>query len=189
MKGFVITPRIILDDPIFKEPFLFQLYYYCVLKANHEDKKIIFNERHILIKKGSFISGRKVIANDLGINETTVRARLKSLQKCGYILLKPTNKFTIVSVYNYESCYTNIYIKKYFLPSFCQQNTTNNNEKNEKNIYNIDEKLKKSTGLKIQKSISENAIFQKNRYRTGKSVQVTEVLQSLNEFKDKVKKK
>jgi len=101
MAGWTKTHRKILDNPIFKKPELFQLFSYCVLMANHIDKKIIMNGNEITVERGSFVTGRKVMANDTGQGESAIYKRLKVLENLKMISVKSNNRFSVLRVLNY----------------------------------------------------------------------------------------
>jgi len=101
MAGWIKLHRKILDNPIFQKAELFQLFTYCLLRANHGEKKIIWNGKEELLEKGCFITGRKVIAEDLKQTESSIYRRLKVLQDLQMITLKSNNRFSVINVLNY----------------------------------------------------------------------------------------
>ena len=101
MQGWAKLHRKIIDNPIFKKPELFQLFNYCVLMANHIDKKIIMNGNETTVERGSFITGRKVIAKDTGQGESAIYKRLKVLENLKMISVKSNNRFSVLKVLNY----------------------------------------------------------------------------------------
>jgi hypothetical protein len=101
MAGWIKLHRKILENPIFLKPDLYQLFSYCLLRANHCEKKILWNGKEEILEKGCFITGRKAIAADLHQNERTTYDRLKFLEKLQMISIKSNNKYSIVKVLNY----------------------------------------------------------------------------------------
>jgi hypothetical protein len=59
--------------------------------------------QQITLCPGQFIFGRKKAAEDLGMSEQTIRTSLDSLRKSQNITIKTTNKFSIISVINWET--------------------------------------------------------------------------------------
>ena len=100
--GWIKLHRKILDNPIFLKPDLYQLFSYCLLRANHSEKKIIWNSKEEILEKGCFITGRKVIAGATGQSESAVYRKLKVLEKLNMITLKSNNKYSVVKVLNYS---------------------------------------------------------------------------------------
>lgn len=74
------------------------LFIHCLLKANWKDGKF---EGHD-IPRGSFVTGRKKLAQELGLSEQEIRTALKHLISTNELTIKKTNKFSIISIVNYE---------------------------------------------------------------------------------------
>lgn len=102
MAGWIKLHRKILDNPIFLKPDLFQLFSYCLLRANHSETKIIWNGKEEILEKGCFITGRKILAKDTGQTESGIFRRLKVLQTLKIISVKSNNRFSVVKVLNYS---------------------------------------------------------------------------------------
>jgi len=170
MAGWIKLHRKILDNPIFLKPDLYQLFSYCILRANHSETKIIWNGEEETLEKGCFITGRKVIAKDTGQNERTTYDRLKLLEKLKMITLKSNNKFSVVKVLNYslyqgEEC--DIQQPANNKPTTNQQPAnTDKNVKNVKNDKNISSSQKnKFSDDAIELSLASelfNLILQNN---------------------------
>lgn len=99
--GFVLLARKILENPIFLNAELLQLYIYCLEKANHKPKEHLFNGEMKNIKRGQFITGRHIISTHLKQNPNTIYKRLNLLKKLGYITIESNNKFSLVTLVNY----------------------------------------------------------------------------------------
>jgi DNA-binding transcriptional regulator YhcF (GntR family) len=69
------------------------------LKANHTDKQW----RELTIERGSFVTSLQHLANENKLTVDQVRRVLNCLEKTGEITIKTTNKFTIISVSNYNT--------------------------------------------------------------------------------------
>ena len=137
MEGWIKLHRKLIENPIFLKPELLQLFIYCLLKANHEAQKIIFNGQEIEIKIGQFITGRNIIAKDLKQNPITTYKRLKILENLKILNIKSNNKFSVVTVVNY-GLYQSEEIKRNTKRNNKgttreQQGNTNKNDKNDKN--------------------------------------------------------
>ena len=102
MEGWIKLYRKLIENPIFLKPELLQLFIYCLLKANHETQRIIFNGQEIEIKSGQFITGREVMGRDLKQNPITTYKRLKVLENLQILNIKSKNKFSVVTVLNWE---------------------------------------------------------------------------------------
>lgn len=132
--GWVKIHRKILDNPIAKKPSWAWLWIFLLLNANHEDKRFIFNNRDILVKRGELITGRKQLSKKSGVTQQSIRSALEYLKSTNQITIKPTNKFSIITILNYET-YQEVTSKlTNQQPASNQQATTNKNDKNDKNI-------------------------------------------------------
>ena len=137
MEGWIKLYRKLIENPIFLKPELLQLFIYCLLKANHETQRIIFNGQEIEIKPGQFITGRNAMAKDLKQNPITTYKRLKILENLQILNIKSNNKFSVATVLNWE-LYQSEEIKRNTKRNNKgttreQQGNTNKNDKNDKN--------------------------------------------------------
>ena len=101
MNGWIKLHKKLLNNPIFLNPKILQLFLYCLLSANYEEKRFLWNGKEQIIPRGSFITGRKRIAEDTKLAETTIHRSLKVLSDLGMILQHTNNKFTLIEVVNY----------------------------------------------------------------------------------------
>ena len=136
MEGWIKIHRKFLDWQWFKKPEAVQLFIYMLLKANHKDGNWQGHE----IKKGQFITSAQTISNDTKLSLQVVRTLLKKFELTNEIIVKSTNKFTMLTICKYE-CYqdeSNTINKQLTnkQQTTNKQLTTNKNEKNNKeNIY------------------------------------------------------
>jgi hypothetical protein len=143
MEGWIKLHRKLLENPIFLKAELLQLFIYCLLKANHEPKQIIFNAKELIIERGQFITGRDVLSKELKQNGRTTYDRLKVLENLQILTIKSNNRFTLVTIENYDlyqSRDEEPNSKSNNKPTTSQQQAnTNKNDKNykndKKNIY------------------------------------------------------
>ena len=85
------------------------LFIHCLLRANWDDA----NWHGIEIKRGSFVTSIRNLAQDTGLTEMQVRTALKKLKLTQEITHKTTSRNTIITVKNYNQY---------------QDNNTNNNK-------------------------------------------------------------
>ncbi len=147
-EGYIKLFRSSMDNPLYKNPLIWHLWEHLLLRANHEEKKIIWNGQEMVIKRGSLITGRKIISLETGISERTIRTGLATLHSLGMIeksTSKSTSKFSYISICNYDrfqswnriSDQQNDQQVTSNRPASDQQVTTNKNEKNVKNEKKI----------------------------------------------------
>ena len=73
------------------------VFLHCLFKANWKDGRY----RGEIIKRGSFVTGRKKLAKELGLSEQEIRTALEHLKATNEITIKSTNKYSIITVVNY----------------------------------------------------------------------------------------
>ena len=144
-NGFISIHRKIFEWEWYQTPEMISVFLTLLLLANHQNNKW----QGIEIKRGQLITGRKKISLLAGISEQTIRTCLSHLKSTNEITIKPTNKYSLITISNYD---------KYQLspkqltskltskltnnqPATNQQSTTNNNDNNDnkenKNNTNI----------------------------------------------------
>ena len=105
MSGWIKYYRKSINNPLFKKPSVWHYWQYCLLKANHEPNKIIWNKKEMVVDKGSFVTGRKQASLETGLSQQNIRTAIKTLVNLKMIAVsteKSTTKFTYLSVCNYE---------------------------------------------------------------------------------------
>ena len=91
--------RSFIDWEWFSVPNMITIFIYCLLKANHKNKKW----RGIEIQKGSFITSIETISRDTNISKQSVRTCLKRLKKSGEINTRTNTQNTLVTICKYDS--------------------------------------------------------------------------------------
>ena len=127
-RGFIKSFRSMLDWRWFRFPNTSHLFMTLLLLANHEDKK--WGEK--IVKRGELITSVQHLAEYSGLTIKQVRTGLKNLKNTNEIIVKTTNKYTAISIVNYDS-YQNIEEKG---QTNDKQMATNKNDKNDKNNSN-----------------------------------------------------
>jgi hypothetical protein len=126
-----------MDTSFYTKPYTAHLAFHLIIKANHEDKKFIFNCQEITLRRGEMITGRKALSKETGLSEQETRTSLKILANSGFLTIKSTNRFSLIRIEKYNDYQisseksTNKLTNKQ--PTSNQQATTNNNDKNVKN--------------------------------------------------------
>ena len=126
---------------------------WCLMKASHKKHKQIVGYQTIELNPGQFIFGRKAASKELNISEQSIKTILYHFTIEKKLTLKPTNKFTIITVVNWplyqgENTATNQQLTSN-QPATNQQLTTNKNGKKGKNGKKED-KEKENTKEKTQ---------------------------------------
>ncbi len=147
MEGWIKLHRQLLEWEWYDEPNTFRLFMHCLLKANHKDN----NYRGQLVKAGTFLTSRDLLASETGLTVQQVRTSLKRLESTNEITTNKSKQGTVLQVvkyvtYQHDNQQTNQRNNQTLTsnqPTTNQQLTTNNNDKNVKNEKNE----KKSLGL------------------------------------------
>ena len=146
-RGYVKMWRKTLDSPIFKNPELFCFWSWCLMKASHKKYKVLVGLTMVELEPGQFVFGRLKASTETGLSERKVRTCLKKLKNFENLTIKTTNKFSIISIINWDTYQQDKPASDQQSdqqvtnnrPTSDQQVTTNKNNKHiknkEKNIY------------------------------------------------------
>jgi len=89
----------------FNDPLVFRLFIYLLLTANSTDKKW----QGILIKRGQIITSYSALTRELTgkqqakIGVQRIRTAITRLKSTGELTVKTTNKYSIITILNYDS--------------------------------------------------------------------------------------
>jgi len=98
-NGWVKNYRRIKDWEWYTTPNTAHLFQHLIREVNHKDGKW----QGIEIKKGSMITSRNKLSIETGLTSQNVRTCLKHLENTGEITIKSTNKYSVITVCNYET--------------------------------------------------------------------------------------
>ena len=132
-QGWISLHRKLLDNPIFSNYKLLQTFLYCLLKASHSDREQLVGDELVTIKTGQLVTGRKAISKATKLSEQNVRTALNRLEKLGILTIKPTTKYSLITVVTWESHQQTNQQVTNKQPTTNQRVTTNNNCNNVNN--------------------------------------------------------
>ena len=143
---FITLHRKIINSACFDDAELLKVWIWCLVRANHKDREIVHAGQVIKLKRGDFITGRFEATKELKITTMKFRGRIALLEQLGQITRKVTNKYTIISVVNYD--YYQGKDKKVTnkQPTNNQQTTTDNN------VNNVNNKLSETSSLPLKEN-------------------------------------
>ena len=98
MAGYIKIHRGMLEWGWYSDANTMRVFMDILLNTNYEDREYL----GYTIKKGQCVIGRKKLAQRLGISERSVRTALEHLKMTKEITIKTTNKFSIVTVENWD---------------------------------------------------------------------------------------
>lgn len=101
-QGWISLHRKMLYSNIFQNEKLLKVFIYCLLKATHTDHELQVGRQTVRLKPGQFVFGRKKAAIELEMKESTIRDYMKILEDDKTIDIKSTNKFSLVTIVNWE---------------------------------------------------------------------------------------
>ncbi len=82
----------------YKDSHMVHLFIHLILNANRKDG----SWKGYAVKRGQFITGRKELSKDTGISQQSIRTCIKRLKSTSEITIKSTNKFSVITVCNYD---------------------------------------------------------------------------------------
>lgn len=104
-KGFMrISREKVSEFEWLSNPNTFYVFMRLLFKANFKDSR----REGIEVKRGQFITGRKALSEELNLSEQQIRTCLDKLSKTGYITIQSTNRYSIVTICNYDGWQNNI---------------------------------------------------------------------------------
>ena len=98
MEGWISLHRKFLSWEWFDKPEMVQLFIWLLLNANYTDKKW----QGQIIKRGQILTTTPKIMEALRLSEQQTRTCIGRLKSTGEITCKSTNKYTIITICNYD---------------------------------------------------------------------------------------
>ena len=103
ITGFVKIYRNMLDWEWFDNSNTVHLFLYLLLKANHKEK----NWKGVTIKRGELLTSISKLKNATHQSVQQTRTSLERLKIAGTITIQSSNKYSIISICNYEKYQNN----------------------------------------------------------------------------------
>ena len=97
-NGVIKLHRSILNWEWYQDSNTKDVFLHLLLNAQWEDSRF----RGYKVPKGSLVVGRKKLAEELKMSERSVRTSLEHLKSTNEIAIKSTNKFSIITIVNWE---------------------------------------------------------------------------------------
>lgn len=129
MKGWISIHRKIKGKGWWKDSHYVHLWVHILLSANHEESEFMWNGEIMKVKRGQFITGRKALSKETGIQESKIERILKLFVKEQQIEQQTTTKYRLITIRNYNT-YQPLNNKR--TTNEQQMNTNNNNNNNNK---------------------------------------------------------
>lgn len=143
--GYISLFRSMLDWEWFTDVNTTHLFIYCLLSANHKDKRY----RGDLVKRGSFLTSLDILSKKTGLTVSQVRTSLNHLESTHEVTSSKSAKGTVISIENYDLYQHNDTLNDKPVTSHRQTNdkpvTTNNNDNNDNNVVVSDDTTNATT--------------------------------------------
>lgn len=154
MAGWIKLHRKFCKWEWYQKSEMVHLFLHLLLNANYEDG----SWEGITIKRGQLVIGRKKISADTGISEQSVRTCMDRLKSTNEITIKSTNKYSIITILNYDS-YQKVSEENNQVNNqeFNQQSTNNQPTTNHKQEYKEEKERKED--LRKEKDFFEKIIL------------------------------
>lgn len=130
MEGWICLHRRLLESPIFSSEKGLKIWMWCLLKASHKKKDMYLGQQKICLQPGEFVFGRDSASNELQMSASTIRNWMVQLKKDSYVDIKTTNKYSVVTILNWNEYQEKDSRKDSRKTAEKQQNNTNNNVNN-----------------------------------------------------------
>jgi len=101
-RGYAKLWRKSLDAGWIKNHKLWAFWTWCLMKATYKEYDQVVGCQSIHLMPGDFVFGRKAASVELNMTEQEIRTAVDSMRKRQNITIKSTNKFSIISIVNWE---------------------------------------------------------------------------------------
>ena len=98
MRDYIKVSRSMLDWEWYSDINTSRLFIHMLLKANWKDG----NFKGTTVPRGSFVSSIRKLADETSLTEREVRTAINHLNTTGEVTHKPTSKYSVFTVVNYD---------------------------------------------------------------------------------------
>jgi hypothetical protein len=97
-KGYILLHRKLIDSVIYKDSEYVHLWVHLLLCASHNETEYLSGGKIIKLKPGQFVTGRKKLSMQTGINESKIERILKVLENAQKIEQQTNNLNRCISI-------------------------------------------------------------------------------------------
>jgi hypothetical protein len=101
-NGYIKLWRKVCSNGLVQDHKTFTLWIYLLCKATHKPIDMVLEGKKVHLEPGQIITGRKALARTLRMSERNIRTCLKRLRNIENVTIKATNKFSIISIINWD---------------------------------------------------------------------------------------
>jgi len=102
---FILLYRKSIDSRVFKNPALWKVWTWCLLKASYKERWVSMKsgkaDIEVKILPGQFLYGRLSAAKELQMKPSSVRNRMEKLKNMRNVDIKEDSQYSIVSIVNW----------------------------------------------------------------------------------------
>jgi uncharacterized phage protein (TIGR02220 family) len=100
--GFIKLHRALQDSAFANRPEFMSAWVHILMLASHKPRKAMLGNKPVMLTQGQFISGRKALAERVGVTEKQMRGILDFFEQDGMISKSSSRAGTIFTVCNYS---------------------------------------------------------------------------------------
>lgn len=97
-SGWIKVFRSLMNKCWYSDSEYVHLWLHLLLKANHKEAEVLLNNKIVKIKSGQFITGRKKLSKETGINESKIERILKCFESDQQIEQQTNSKSRLISI-------------------------------------------------------------------------------------------
>ena len=94
--------RDLLDQGVFQDAGLLQVWMYCQLKATYRQVEVPVGRERVTLEPGQLLYGRKAVSQRLNITEGKLRSAIDRLERMGLIQVESHRKYSIVTITDWQ---------------------------------------------------------------------------------------
>lgn len=189
-EGYIKLYRSMKDWEWYQDSNTKVVFLHLLLNASLKDSRFMGYE----VPRGSLVIGRRKLAKELNITERAVRTALKHLKMTNEVTIKATNRFSIVTVVNWESYQGRHYKSDQQNDQQSDQQVTNKRptsdhtirkkeyKKEENNIYSENSSVNGETLLRIKDAYNQQLNLRPCKSLT--KVRMDKLLDRLNDYSE-----
>lgn len=102
MDGWILIHKSIEKKGYYSDSEYVHLWVHLLLQANWEEKEFLWNGKIQKLLPGQFITGRKKLAQQTGINEYKIERILKLFKNEQQIAQQTTRKYRLITILNWD---------------------------------------------------------------------------------------
>lgn len=102
MEGWLKLHRALIESAVFSDPEVLKVWIWLLCSVAYENHDVLFMGKVIQLQAGQIATGRKKMAQATDLSESKVYRALNILKNIGNISIKANNKYSVITVLNWE---------------------------------------------------------------------------------------